>query len=351
MALQVFPNQSADVLVATILAVTPGLSVIPGTATITIIPSTSMVNVNGTFGPSPYAGTAVNSGRFTGGLVSGAGSGPASIGGLPWDTGIILSTGKAVTAIGPNTSHNAGTNLLTGNANSGGGITLPQIIALHTGAPSDDAIQAIANGLSGGPHLSFDACALQFDFVPAGNQIYFEYVFASEEYPEFVGSVYNDQFLLMLNGVNIAFLPGTSIPVTINAVNGTTGTAGSQKYFQGAADVSPWTTDAVLEYDGFVGAPLTTNTVPNSITPGDGSRLYALASVTPGVRCHIKFVIGDLFDSILDSAVFIGANTFQSLFNGAPVNLGPEGAGIPQPAAAHGGTSDDGSGTVCKLSF
>ena len=41
---------------------------------------------------------------------------------------------------------------------------------------------------------TFDASVLEFDFVPAGNTVSFNYVFSSDEYPEFANSSFNDTF-------------------------------------------------------------------------------------------------------------------------------------------------------------
>ncbi|OOP55722.1 MAG: hypothetical protein AYP45_13160 [Candidatus Brocadia carolinensis] len=47
----------------------------------------------------------------------------------------------------------------------------------------------------------------------------FQYVFASEEYNEFVGAGFNDVFGFFVDGVNIALIPSTTMPVAIDNVN------------------------------------------------------------------------------------------------------------------------------------
>src|SRR5690606_9884909 len=54
----------------------------------------------------------------------------------------------------------------------------------------------------------------------------FNYAFASEEYPEWACSGFNDVFAFILTGPgianplnNIALVPGTNIPVAINSIN------------------------------------------------------------------------------------------------------------------------------------
>src|SRR5262249_24444669 len=82
-----------------------------------------------------------------------------------------------------------------------------------------------------GATSTYDACVLEFDFKAAGDTVKFNYVFGSEEYPEFACSPYNDVFGFLISGgvtsaatsyptpYNIARVPGTTIPVCINSVN------------------------------------------------------------------------------------------------------------------------------------
>lgn len=75
---------------------------------------------------------------------------------------------------------------------------------------------------------------MEFDFVPATDNISFNYVFGSEEYPEYVCSQFNDVFAFFISGPgivglqNIAIVQGTAnMPVAINSVNvGEAGTFG-----------------------------------------------------------------------------------------------------------------------------
>lgn len=184
--------------------------------------------------------------------------------GLDFAEGVILSSGNVEEAEGPNTSGGTG----TGYAN-----------------PGDATLDAIVGG------QTEDAAVLEFDFIPASDIIEFEYVFGSEEYMEFANGSYNDGFAFILNGgpenyvnENIALIPGTSTPVSINNVNETVNPA----YYINN-ETSP-----NIEYDGI------------TIT------LTATAAVTACETYHIKLIVADRFDDIYDSAVFLKANSFSS---------------------------------------
>ncbi len=184
--------------------------------------------------------------------------------GLDFEIGIIMSTGNVADAPGPNISGSTGDNL---------------------GGPGDSDLEAI---MSGEAH---DAAILEFDFVPASDEVAFEYVFGSEEYMEFANSSFNDGFALFISGgpegysnENIALIPGTTTPVSINNINETNN---STYYINNE-------TGADIEYDGL------------TVT------LTARADVTACETYHIKMAITDVSDGIYDSAIFLKANSFTS---------------------------------------
>ncbi|MCS7073506.1 MAG: choice-of-anchor L domain-containing protein, partial [Bacteroidia bacterium] len=185
---------------------------------------------------------------------------------LGLNSGIILSTGDVNFAPGPNNQTGAG---------------------IDNNRPGDPQLNAISNG------TTEDAAVLEFDFVPITDTIQFRYVFASEEYPEFAPpnySNFNDVFAFFLSGPgivgtpNIALLPGTSIPVTINNVNAITN---NQYYIDNANGTT-------VEYDAFT------------------TVLTAKAVVIPCSTYHIKIAVADVFDGVFDSAVFLEAGSFSS---------------------------------------
>jgi gliding motility-associated-like protein len=171
---------------------------------------------------------------------------------------------------------------------------------------------AYLTNLCGSP--TFNAAILEFDFIPQSDTVRFRYVFGSEEYPEFVGS-YNDAFAFVLSGVstpmaptNIALIPGTPTPITINNVSNGTGNAGPCVNCGYYVDnlTNPGQT---IQYDGFT------------------TVLTAEHAVICGQTYHIKLAIADAIDGIYDSGVFLEANSFSSPGIGidSDVDLGYQG--------------------------
>jgi len=158
-------------------------------------------------------------------------------------------------------------------------------------SPSTDeggAGYAPLSALIGG-QATEDAAVLQFSFIPTASTIYFQYVFASAEYPEFIGS-YNDPMGLFVNGTapsnNVAVLPLTPpVAVTINNVNEATNSQYFNKY-NGAGDALPY--------------------------GGETKVLTATASVNAGQVNTITLGVADALDHVLDSAVFIQAGSLST---------------------------------------
>ncbi|MBL0105202.1 MAG: choice-of-anchor L domain-containing protein [Bacteroidetes bacterium] len=104
----------------------------------------------------------------------------------------------------------SGIMLMTGDINDAAGPDSFPSMGQNVSQPGDTALTTLA----GAP--TFDATILEFDFTPQNDTISFRYVFASEEYPEFVCSTYNDAFGFFISGpgivgtVNIAQIPLTT---------------------------------------------------------------------------------------------------------------------------------------------
>ena len=148
-----------------------------------------------------------------------------------------------------------------------------------------------------------DAAVLEFDFIPVSDTIKFRYVFGSREYPNYVCSMFNDVFGFFITGMNpsgpnyvsknIALIPGTTLPVSINTVNGGV-SAGSA-------------TPCILTNTQYYHSPIA-NITYNGLT----TVLTAWALVIPCTSYHMKLAIADLGDNAYDSGVFLEANSFSS---------------------------------------
>ncbi len=194
---------------------------------------------------------------------------------IGFDSGIILSTGNISNIKGPNVEDS-----ITKSNSLQGDVDLDTLIP---------------------GYKTNDATVLEFDFVPVTNQIQFKYVFSSDEYNEYVNSAYNDVFGFFVNKKNIALIPGSTIPVSINNVNcgnpydGKNGCInGNNSGYYISNDLSDGGWSKNTEMDGFTAV------------------LTATASVNAGVTNHIKLAIADAGDFALDSNVLIEAGSFKS---------------------------------------
>ena len=194
--------------------------------------------------------------------------------GFPFAEGIVLSTSRAVSTQGPNNS------LLSENASGWFGDTdLEQALGLNNNSTSNATI-------------------LEFDFTPLTSNISFDYLFASEEYHDNAPCTYSDGFAFLLKEANtsnpyqnLALVPFTSTPVKVTSVH---------PAIPGAC---PAQNEAYFgSYNGNV-SPINFN--------GQTVVMQAKATVVPGTTYHIKLVIADETNPQYDSAIFLGAGSFN----------------------------------------
>jgi gliding motility-associated-like protein len=194
--------------------------------------------------------------------------------GLGLEKGLILTTGSIFNALGPNNSGS------TTTVNGGGG----------------DSDLDYLSTQSGNSALSNDVCIVEMDVFVATDELVFEYVFGSEEYPEFVNSTFNDIFAFLISGPgitgdvnianqeNIAIVPNTTTPVQINSLNDNI----NWEYYRDNLGGQS------IQYDGLTSDYL-----------GIKKSMTARKMVTPCNTYHLKFAIADRGDSSYDSGVFI----------------------------------------------
>lgn len=225
---------------------------------------------------------------------------------LGLDSGIILTTGQAATS----------------------GTTIGSNGIFSDFATTDNlaAGDAYLNTYIGG--TTNDACYLEFDFKPEGDTVKFDYVFGSEEYTSFSCSDFNDVFAFFISGPgitgqqNLALIPGTNIPVTINSTTDVTlNTPVQLSKCTSMGAGSPFSTYYVQ--NNFLTAPFPVTTVTYD---GFTKVLRATSPVLPCSTYHLRLIIADLADGSLDSGVWLKAGSLST----NPPKISPIGGnGIP----------------------
>ena len=181
--------------------------------------------------------------------------------------------------------------------------------------PGYGLLNSIANG-----GTTYNAAVLEFDFVPFADIVEFRYVFASEEYPEYVCTSFNDVFGFFISGPgipgvqNIARIPGTNAPVAINTVNsGTPGSVANNNPSNCSAQDPNWTQNSQYYVANGDGSQAPFNSSVNYVQYDGLTRvLTASAKVVCGETYHIIIAIADVGDGIYDSGIFLEANSFSS---------------------------------------
>jgi gliding motility-associated-like protein len=220
------------------------------------------------------------------------------------DAGVLLTTGKATNAIGPNDTE-------LKSYNNGMYFSDPDLILL------DDSAK-------------YDPCFLEFDAIPSCSTLVFTFSFGSEEYPEFVkgAASHNDVFGIFVSGFNpsgtpyagynLALIPTTTIPVTVNNINNGysaacpgPGPGNNVNYFVENCKGSS------VQYDGF--------TKPITVT----------LNVKPCSSYHFKLAIADTRDGFYDSGVFFSMKSLQC--NPLPILIGTN--STPSSCTANNGSA------------
>ncbi|APY09173.1 hypothetical protein BWZ20_13055 [Winogradskyella sp. J14-2] len=193
---------------------------------------------------------------------------------FPFETGIVMSTGRLSNVPGPNN------NLSDDDAPNWAG---------------DLDLENTLNESN-----TFNATILEFDFTAVASQVSFRYLFASEEYQENNPNSceFSDLFGFLIRPTtgqnqyeNIALVPDTNTPVKATTVTpGVPGSCPPQNEFYFGA------------YNGN-NAPINFN--------GQTAVLTATANVIPNQSYHVKLVIADEQNYRYDSAVFLEAGSFQ----------------------------------------
>jgi len=236
-------------------AATP-LVVTPTSSATDLIDEILGAGITVTAGSENYIGVSNQSGVFSGGIAAGLG----------FDSGIILTTGSALLPTSTNSADNSST-----TTNSGSNAELEAIGGLATN----------------------DQAVLSFDFETTGGDVFFDFIFASEEYNEFINAGVNDVFALLVDGTNIALAPnGDFVSIdTVNCGNPFSSADNNCASFNNN-DLNDGGPFFDLAYDGFTDA-------------------FTASALGLSAGTHsMTFAIADGGDSVWDSAVFIAANSF-----------------------------------------
>ncbi len=229
------------------------------------------------------SGVTVSNIQFTGsggaiGSFNATGTNLGIINGVLLTTGTVMNTGEG--PHGPNNKPNAG---------------------IDNGAPGSPLLSSV---IGGSP--TYNASILEFDFIPYSDTVRFKYVFASEEYPEYVNQPFNDVFGFFISGPgiagqqNIARIPGSNAIISINSVNNGTANFGpcvNCAYYNnnGIGTNAPYNSSSnYLQYDGFTKV------------------LEAVSQVQCGQTYHLRIAVADVQDRIFDSGIFLEANSLSS---------------------------------------
>ncbi|MEN9640315.1 MAG: hypothetical protein RLZZ262_2184, partial [Bacteroidota bacterium] len=200
--------------------------------------------------------------------------------------GILLSTGRGTTAVGPNNTSSASTN---------NGIVFNDADLL--------ALEPFANR---------DVVILEFDVVPITDTLQLVFQFGSEEYPEYVCGGFNDAFAFFVSG------PGIAGPFSLGAQNFAQLPSGTYVSIDNVNNVGTCAPNNSAFYIPNIG---------NAFLQADGmtTRLNVRGTVQPCQTYHVKCALADAGDHVWDSWVFLdGFSALGQNLTFAPATAGQQ---------------------------
>ncbi|MFW2588586.1 Hint domain-containing protein [Sagittula sp. SSi028] len=207
-----------------------------------------------------YYGDNRASGIYSDGLDTMAGVAPS-------DEGVILSTGRAADITNRTNANSNNSNQSTNTGTN------------NRGYDNVDSFNDAAGA------RTYDIAALDVTFIPDGDQMTMQFVFLSEEYPEFQDSLYQDFVGVWVNGVQVELTVGDGDVDPRNLNNG----SNENLYVDNTAD------QYNTEMDGF--------TVTMTLS----------FPVVAGEENNIRFGIADVSDANYDSNLLIAADSVQTV--------------------------------------
>ncbi len=204
-----------------------------------------------------YTGATNSSAIYSNGTTLAPGVTPGSSG-----SGVILSTGNAASF-----------------TNSSGQSNQSNSTSTDTSGPNNYAPFNSAVGSN-----TYDASYLTVDFIPTGNVMTMQFVFSSDEYPEYSNTVYNDSVVVWINGTPVPLSVGDGT----SAVGNVNQSENINLYHDNTLD------QYNTEMDGF--------TVTMTLT----------IPVNSGVVNTIRIGIADVSDSAYDSNLLIATDSVQT---------------------------------------
>lgn len=194
---------------------------------------------------------------------------------------------------------------------------LPNTTGINPGTttnPKDADLNGVLSQIGSANVDINDMAEIRFSFVATSDSIEFNYVFASHEYTSYTCSQFNDVFGFFLEGngingaasgtksiVNLATIPGTTVPVAINTIN-----SGQPSGSYPASNCLNANPNYVAHSVYFTGAK------PYSSLTGYTTKFTAKAKVICNYTYEIRLKIANASDHAFGSAVFLEANSFRS---------------------------------------